>query len=236
MRLRMVTEKRQDGTCPLCRDTNLHNTAHTILNCNVFKQEREELNETLTSVHGISLTLDNIYDPPTSATQALIDQFLTEVDKVERNIILTRNLDFCKTPADAVGAIIDVTLPDKSTYRTKITNYDPHSRLHTIDPTDWDKWPANFDTQVDLAHLGLPDTMAIVPELFALQFSPLMSTGNLGKKYLSKGKLKITSCLVDLVNEVRQGKVSNCHHNGRVARRYVSANKRESNAERYGVT
>ena len=77
--------------------------------------------------------------------------------------------------------------------------------------------------------------MAIIPDMLS-KTQLLLTTENLGKKYLSNGKLKITSCLVDLANDINQGKVSNCHHNGRVARRYVSANKRESNAERYGVT
>ena len=89
---------------------------------------------------------------------------------------------------------------------------------------------------MDLANLGLPDTLSIIPEKLALQFSPLQCTENLGKKYMSRGKLKSVDNLVELNNDILQGRVSSCYHNGNVTRRYVSANKRESNAKRYGVT
>ena len=77
--------------------------------------------------------------------------------------------------------------------------------------------------QVDLSKLGLPDTLTIIPERLALQFSPLLNTENLGKKYMSRGKLKSVDSLAELNNDILQGRVSSCYHNGNVARRYVSA-------------
>ena len=158
------------------------------------------------------------------------------MDKEEREIILVRNLDLGKSPFNAIGKVVDITLEDGKTYRTMITDYDPSTKLHTIDPTNWDTWPPDFDTEVNLMTIGLPDSLEIVPKIYALHFEPLLTTENLGKKYAANGKLKTVDSLVVLSNDIKRGKVCSCAHNGRVARRYVSANKRESNAVRYGVT
>lgn len=238
MRLRLVTDEiRENSACPICRDHTSYNTSHYVLNCGAFANERGHLCHTLHSNFGIhSRNLkDIIYKPPSPAVKSLVDEFLVAIESEERKIILDRNLDFYNNPADAIGKVIDITLNDNKTYRTIVTDYDNDTNLHTINPSDYDTWP-DQQMKINLATFGIPEHTVIVPDFFALKFNPITSDDNINKHYISAGlHVKVADTALLRTDLYRQH-INGCPHNGRVARRYISANRRESNALRYGVT
>ena len=177
------------------------------------------------------------YNPPNRAVKERIDEFLCLVDKRERAILQEVNKDLMSDPQEAINTTFDVKLTDGHTYRTEIVGFDNPSKQFRLDPGTWDNWPNNcYNSVTNLNDIGIADTLNTVPNIFALRFNPLHSVDNIGKLYTSRGRLVKVINLDKLVQDVQRGFVNSCPHNGSVARRYISALRRESNANRYGIT
>ena len=177
-----------------------------------------------------------VYNPPTKPIQTIIDTFLLQVDKRERDILSQVNKDLMASPDDSVGTIFDVQLQNGHFYRTEITDYNYDTKQFTIAPGKLDNWPNPIAPLADLNTLGIHDTLDTVPHCFAIRFNPIRSPENLGKLYRSRGKLIVVEDLHSLEKDLYNGRINSCPHNGSVARRYVSASRRESNANRYEIT
>ena len=139
-------------------------------------------------------------------------------------------------PEKSVGTIFDVRLDNGHFYRTAITDYNSNTKQFTMNSGQWDNWGNQPVPLSDLNTLGSPDSLDTVPRCYAIKFNPISSPENIGKFYRSRGKFKIIDDLQSLESDLFSGCINSCPHNGNVARRYVSAFRRESNANRHGVT
>ena len=118
----------------------------------------------------------------------------------------------------------------------EIVDYNGDTGQFTVEPGHWDNCPFQIGPVTDLDSIGTPDSFDRIPSCFALKFNPINSPDNIGKLYRSRGKLIEVTDLRSLERDLRRGAINSCPHNGNVARRYVFRPRRESNAERYGVT
>jgi hypothetical protein len=223
MRLRMVTEQLRNTTCPLCKGTPQHNTAHYILGCDILSNERRILDKTLKANFNTALCEHTVYTPQSRPVQALIDDFLRLVNEREREILSEVNKNLMENPGGGINTVFDVQLDDHHYYRAEIVDYNSDSRQFTVDPGLWDNWPRNIAPVTDLNSIGTPDSFDLIPSCFALKFNPIDTPDNIGKFYRSRGKLKKVTDLRSLERDLRRGAINSCPHNGNVARRYVSA-------------
>ena len=190
-----------------------------------------------------------IYDPPDNCKQ-LVDKFLEEVADVELYADLhhrSKTIPF----EDLIGQTIDIRQNDEW-YRTRITGYDPDNRLFTFDSTGLDIWPdilRELYEILEVDELRRSDCIRICPpRKNVLSFSEPNSYMNQHKTFYLNGKRITTGKRdgqtftthsignIDLHHCIRAGLLNKCPFNGRVARRYASAARRESNADRQGVT
>ena len=192
---------------------------------------------------------DILYDPPVNCKQ-LADQFLEEVADAELAADLhlkSKTIPF----EDLIGETIDIRQNDEW-YRTRITGYDPDNHLFTFDSKGLDIWPDNLRDLyeiLDADELRSSDCIRIcAPRKNVLSFSEPNSNNNRHKTFYLNGKRITTGKRdgqafttssvgnIDLQHCIRAGMLNSCPFNGRVARRYASAIRRESNADRQGVT
>ena len=160
---------------------------------------------------------------------------MTHISMFEEKVKKEREINMRTTPELAIGSVIDLMDPNKIYRRTIVKNYNSVSKEFTIGPSEYSDWPAT-DTDVDLLSFGYPDHLQIIPSEFALKFNPVTCNSNLKvwfsvKKY---GYVRASST-DELRKAIFDGRVSGCPHNGCIARRYISVNRREANAIRQGV-
>jgi hypothetical protein len=219
----MVTEKLRNTTCPLCKGTPQHNTAHYILECDIFSNERRILDNTLKANFNTALSDHTVYSPPSKPVKELIDKFLILVNEREREILPEVNKNLMDNPEESINIVFDVQLDDHQYYRMEIVDYNYDSRQFTVEPGNWDNWTCKIGPVTDLESIGTPDSFDRIPSCFALKFNPINSPDNIGKLYQSRGKIIQVTDLRSLERDLRKGAINSCPHNGNVARRYVSA-------------
>ena len=148
---------------------------------------------------------------------------------------------------DLVGKIIDIR-QNEEWYRCRVTNVDGNDL--TIDETDLDSWPFDYFT-IPLDNFRDPAIRIDGKLAIILRSNSCISFTNLARnqgktivlnnipitlmKSLGNGSYTTDAENIDLKGIIEQGGLNSCLINGDVAKRHVSALRREPNASQQGI-
>ena len=239
-------------TCPLCKAPDIPLAKHLLTYCGWTYRQRLPLLRDLKIDHkkynaaSAQKLLNQIYhaDRNHEAINIYTSISADHLEFAEKREHL-RNLD----PEELIGRIIDIR-QNEAWYRTRVIHYDHSAEELNIDNDKLDKWPFDY-YEIDLDDLRNDETIIngqcamVVRNPNVLSFSNLEN--NAGKTIYAKGHpIKLVRHIdkdiyetdsgskVNLKLLINRGDLNQCLLNGNVARRYASAYRRESNAERYG--
>ena len=232
--------------CPLCGQADVNLSRHVLLRCGSTYKDRVSALKSLglnwKRNYNANIFMDTIYNAdPTNET---VSDYLETAANSFNSALNKLDLQ-SKSSEELIGKIIDLR-QDGSWYRSRVVKFNKYNGLVTINSKGLDNWPFDYDT-ISIEELKSDELQAIkIRDNNSLSFTKLGA--NTGKtiyikgipsklvKHIGRYRYETTRGKINLKTLLARGCLNDCPFNGTVAKRYASADKRESNANRYGVT